>query len=162
MSSQSALTVIRVIIGLLLVAHGTQLLFGWFGGTGIPGTIKFAATLGLQPAPFWGLLAALGEFGGGILLLLGLLHPLGALAIMGSMLVAIIKVHLPHGFWIANGGMEFALLLFVLAGILGLADPGPYALDNRLPRQLPRPLSFWAGLVATILVVGIGIATSKT
>lgn len=160
MSYQSALSLIRVLVGLLFVAHGTQLLLGWFGGTGLAGTIQLTAMLGLRPAPFWGLMAALGQFGGGLLLMLGLLHPLGALAIMGAMLVAILKVHLPHGFWIANGGLEYALLLFLLAGILGLAGPGLYALDNHLSLRLPRPISFWAGLGAMILVVGIGVATS--
>ncbi|GHO73184.1 hypothetical protein KSD_09550 [Ktedonobacter sp. SOSP1-85] len=162
MSYKSALSLIRVLVGLLFVAHGTQLLFGWFGGAGLAGTIKLTEALGLRPAPFWGLLAALSQFGGGLLLLLGLLHPLGALAVMGAMLVAILKVHLTHGFWIASGGLEYALLLFLLAGILGLAGPGSYALDNRLSLRLPRPLSFWAGLAAMILVIGIGVASSST
>lgn len=162
MSCQSAISFIRVIVGLIFVAHGTQLLFGWFGGTGLASTIKLTEMLGLRPAPFWGLLAALGQFGGGLLLLLGFLHPLGALAIMGAMLVAILKVHLTHGFWITNGGFEYSLLLFLLAGILGLAGPGLYALDNRLTLRLPRPLSFWTGLAAMILVIGIGVATSVT
>ncbi len=72
-----ALIVLRLSVGLLLVGHGAQKLFGWFGGHGLHGTAQWLASIGFRPARAWALLAGILEFGGGLLFTLGLVTPLG-------------------------------------------------------------------------------------
>ena len=113
-----ALLVLRLVLGGVFIAHGAQKLFGWFGGPGLQGTAGFFEKLG-----------GLAEFGGGLLVLLGLLTPLGALAVIVVMIVAILRVHLPNGFFNTSGGYEFNLTLIGIAVALILAGSGAYGLD---------------------------------
>jgi putative oxidoreductase len=161
MSLELALFVLRILVGLLFVGHGAQKLFGWFGGPGFAGFSGWLESLGLRPARTWALIAAAGEFGGGLLMALGLLNPLGPLAIMGSMLMAAIKVHWPKGLWVSNGGYEYPLVLFVLSGVLALLGPGAISFDAALGTELPMPLTFWAGLVAVVAVVAVGATAHR-
>src|SRR5690348_15051589 len=89
MSFDVGLLVLRVLIGLVLAAHGVQKLFGWWSGPGLKGFTGWMAAMGLKPAAIWGIMGALSEFGGGLLLALGLLSPVGSLGIIGAMLMAI-------------------------------------------------------------------------
>ena len=124
-----ALFVLRLVLGGVFIAHGAQKLFGWFGGPGLQGTAGFFDQTGIKPGSVMALLAGLAEFGGGLLVLLGLLTPLGALAIIVVMIVAILRVHLPNGFFNTNGGYEFNLTLIGIAVALILAGSGAYGLD---------------------------------
>ncbi len=81
------LLILRFVVGLTLAAHGAQKLFGWFGGYGLDGTGQFMETLGFHPGRRHAALAGLTEAGGGVLLALGLLTPLGA-ALVASLSVA--------------------------------------------------------------------------
>lgn len=159
MSASFALLFLHVALGLLLVAHGSQKLFGWFGGQGFVKTTSLLATQGFKPAWFWSLLGGLGEFGGGLLLALGLLSPLGALGIFAAMLMAVLKFHWSKGFWNSKGGYEYPLVLGLLALMLGLTGPGSYSLDALIGFALPVPL-FLVLLVLAVLVVVLGIAIS--
>ncbi|SRR5579883_436603 len=136
------LLVLRLVVGLTLMGHGSQKLFGWFNGPGIKGFSGGMTRMGLRPPVFWATLAGLGEFGGGLLLALGLVTELGALGIMGAMFVAIVKVHLPKGFWNGKGGIEFPLSLWTAAFALGLTGPGAFSLDHLLPFPVYQPLAF--------------------
>src|SRR6266511_1067257 len=90
MSTDLALLGLRLVVGGLLFGHGAQKLFGWFGGPGLAGTIAYmGAQFRLRPAALWATIAALSEFGGGLLLAVGLLSPLGSVAIIAAMLTAI-------------------------------------------------------------------------
>src|SRR3981081_856479 len=92
MMTALGLLILRVVVGLTLAGHGAQKLFGWWGGSGMDGWIQMGTKLRSGPAALWALIAALSEFGGGILLALGLLSPLGSFTIAGAMLVAIATV----------------------------------------------------------------------
>ncbi len=127
-----ALLVIRVWLGVTFFLHGSQKLFGWFGGGGIAGTAGYLEGVGIRPGRFWAVLAGLGELGGGVLVGFGFLTPLGALAIVITMVVAISAVAGKRGFWVQNGGYEYNLLIIVVALVLILMGPGAYALDHRL------------------------------
>lgn len=155
-----ALLVLRVIIGLLLAGHGAQKLFGWFGGHGFAGTVGFLQSMGFKPAGFWTLLGVLGEFVGGLLLALGFLSPLGAIAIFASMLMAVLKFHWKNGLWSTQGGYEYPLVLALLGLVLGWIGVGGYSLDALLGIALP-PAIFWIGIVAAIIVDVIGLLTSR-
>jgi putative oxidoreductase len=127
-----ALLVLRLVLGGVFVAHGAQKLFGSFGGPGIEGTAGFHEQLGIKPAKPMAILAGLAEFVGGILMIAGFLAPLAALALIVVMIVAILKVHLRHGFFAASGGYEFNLVLIAVAVALLLAGSGAYGIDAAL------------------------------
>ncbi len=144
------LLILRLVVGLILAAHGAQKLFGWWGGPGMTGWTQSVQRLRIRPAQPWAWVAALSEFGGGLLLALGLLSPLGSLAIVGAMVVAIVTVHLSRGFWTNKGGYEFNLSLIAAAAALALTGPGPYSLDGALGIRLPEPLTLLVGTIALI------------
>ncbi|HXJ48925.1 MAG TPA: DoxX family protein [Candidatus Acidoferrum sp.] len=145
--------ILRLGIGLIIAAHGAQKLFGVWGGPGMEKWTQSVQRLRIRPAQPWAWVAALSEFGGGLLLVLGLLSPLGSLALIGAMLVAIATVHLPKGFWVSKGGYEFNLSLIVGAAALAFTGPGSYSLDGALRVHLPEPLTLIVGTIA--LVVGV-------
>jgi putative oxidoreductase len=132
------LFVVRVMLGIIFVAHGVQKLFGWFGGPGLAGTIGyFRQALGV-PAPLT-VLAAATEFFGGLGVLVGLLARLAALGLIVVMLVAIAKVHVPHGFFInwsleagKGHGMEMNLALIAMAVAVFIGGAGAASLDRLL------------------------------
>jgi putative oxidoreductase len=153
MMTALGLLILRLGIGLILAAHGAQKLFGWWGGPGMTGWAQSVKRLRIRPATPWAWVAALSEFGGGLLLALGLLSPLGSLAIMGAMLVAVATVHLANGFWNGKRGYEFNLSLMVGAAALAFTGPGTYSLDGALHINLPEPVSLIVGTIG--LVVGV-------
>lgn len=124
--SQWALTIVRLTLGCIFLAHGGQKTFGWFGGPGLEGFAHWLAGYGL-PA-YLAYLAAFAEFAGGLLLLLGLAAELGALMTIPVMIGAVTRIHWPHGFFGQNGGFEYplSLIFFALAIIIG--GPGYLAL----------------------------------
>jgi putative oxidoreductase len=127
-----ALLLIRVVLGIVFIAHGAQKLFGVFGGPGLAGTAEAWAGLGLQPAMLFALLGGIAEFGGGLLMLVGLLTPVASLAIVGMMVGAITLVTAGKGFFIQNQGYEYNLVLIVLAVAVAIAGPGRLSLDHGL------------------------------
>jgi len=124
------LLLIRLVIGLSFMAHGTQKLFGWFGGHGLKGTGGWFESIGMRPGVRMALMAGLSELVGGVLFAAGLLTPLGALLIAGTMVMAIVKVHGPNGYWATQNGYEYNLTLLVVAIGVAIAGPGYYALDT--------------------------------
>jgi putative oxidoreductase len=127
-----ALLLLRVTVGGTLAAHGAQKLFGWFGGSGLRGTAAGLEKNGYRPGLPMAFLAGLGEAGGGMLLALGLLTPLGAAAGIGVMLNAIVSVHLSKGFWNTKGGFEFPLTIATVFTAIGFSGPGRFSVDRSL------------------------------
>jgi putative oxidoreductase len=127
-----ALLLLRVTVGGTLAAHGAQKLFGWFGGSGLRGTAAGLEKNGYRPGLPMAFLAGLGEAGGGTLLALGLLTPLGAAAGIGVMLNAIVSVHISKGFWNTKGGFEFPLTIATVFTAIGFSGPGRFSVDRSL------------------------------
>lgn len=153
MLSGIGILLLRVVLGLTFMGHGSQKLFGWFGGSGWQGMKGMISHMGLRPVWFWALVSSLSEFGGGLLVLLGFLSPLGSLAILAVMLTAIIKVHWSAGFWNSKNGLEFPLMNLTAALALGLTGPGMYSLDTAFGFGLPEPITLIVGLV--VVLVGV-------
>ncbi len=105
------LTAIRIVVGIIFAAHGSQKLFGMFGGYGIAGTAQYMESLGLAPGQLMAILAGGTEFFGGLALIIGLLTRPAALGLTFLSLVAIFSVHIHNGLFMANNGYEFALAL---------------------------------------------------
>jgi putative oxidoreductase len=116
----------------VFVGHGAQKAFGAFGGPGLEGTAGFIGNLGFRPARVWAAVAAWGEFLAGVLFFLGLLTPLAGVLVVATMLVAIVKVHAPKGFFSQNGGYEYNLVLAITAVAVALIGPGTLSLDHLL------------------------------
>ena len=132
MLTNLGLLALRVALGLVFLGHGAQKAFGAFGGPGFAGATGFIGGLGFRPARFWAGLAVGGELLAGALFVVGLFTPLAALMVLGTMGVAIAKVHGPKGFFVQNGGYEYNLVLILAALALVLAGPGTYSLDHLL------------------------------
>ena len=145
--------ILRVVLGSIFIAHGTQKLFGWFGGYGMEGTQGFVGKLGLKPERFWANVVAFSETLGGLGLFFGLFTPFAAAAIIGVMLMAIIKVHWKNGFFNTNGGIEFNLINIAVAFAIGLFGPGFFSLDSALDIAYPMPISFFIAVIIVILGV---------
>jgi putative oxidoreductase len=126
-----ALLLIRIAAGLAFLYHGSQILFGAFGG---PGPQGFAAHM--HAPAIIGYLVGLAQFAGGLAIITGLLIRIGAVCITIVMLGAIFLVHLPHGFEVSKGGMEYALTQLLIALALLIAGGGAYSLGSRLPEGL--------------------------
>jgi putative oxidoreductase len=125
--------IIRLALGLIFIAHGSQKLFGWFGGGGVSGTAEFIGGMGLRPVILWTWLLIASEFFGGIAIVTGLLTRLAALGIIIAQLVAVVTVHGKFGFFLPRG-FEFNLILIATALALLVAGAGKISLDWLLRR----------------------------
>ena len=114
------------------MGHGTQKLFGWFGGHGLAGTGGFFDSLGMRPGKQHAFIAGLAEAGGGLLFALGLLTPLASAALIAVMAVAIATVHAKNGVWVSNNGFEYNLVLVAVAFAVASIGAGDWSLDNAL------------------------------
>jgi putative oxidoreductase len=147
------LLALRLGVGGTLAAHGTQKLFGWFGGGGIEKTAGGMRAMGFHPPRPSAVLAGLGEAGGGLLLALGLATPVGGAAAASTMGAAG-AVHRPAGFFVTQGGYEYAGVLGLTGIALAVSGPGRYSLDHVLDDRFNRP---WLAAVALTV---LGAATS--
>ena len=126
------LTVVRILVGIIFVAHGSQKLFGAFGGYGLEGTGQYMESLGLTPGYLMALLSGSAEFFGGLGLVVGLLARPAAVVLAATLVVAIFSVHISHGLFMANNGYEFALAL--LGGVVAvlIEGAGKFSLDRQI------------------------------
>lgn len=126
------LTVVRILVGIIFVAHGSQKLFGAFGGYGLEGTGQYMASLGLTPGYLMALLSGSAEFFGGLGLVVGLLARPAAVVLAATLVVAIFSVHISHGLFMANNGYEFALAL--LGGVIAvlIEGAGKFSVDQKI------------------------------
>jgi len=148
------LLIIRLVLGLLLIGHGTQKLFGWYGGHGLDGTGGFFEQLGFKPGRRMAMVAGVSEAGGGLLLVLGMLTWLGAAMVMGTMLVAAVTVHAPNGLWNTNSGYELPLINGLVATGLAFTGAGSWSVDNA--GNIPWTHGWGPGLSALVLSFIVG------
>jgi putative oxidoreductase len=145
-----ALAVLRASIGAMIIAHGWNHMFG---GGGLAGTAGWFESMGLRPGRLHAVMASVVEIVAGVLLLLGLLVPFAAGAVLGVMVVAWITAHRTNGFFIfAPGqGWEYVMVVSAVCVAIGTVGPGQWSLDNALDLSM----SGWWPLVVTV-VVGLG------
>jgi len=142
---------LRLTVGSLFFGHGTQKLFGWFGGHGLDATSNMFESLGMRPGNRNAIAAGFAEAGGGAGIALGLAMPLSAAVLTSTMLTAINRVHLKNGPWVTNGGYEYNIVL--IAAVLALVEvgPGELSLDHLLGNERSGP--GW-----TLLALAFGVA----
>jgi putative oxidoreductase len=152
---------LRSIVGVLFIGHGLQKLAGWFGGYGLKGTGAAFESMGLRPGRAHAAAAGTSETVGGALLAGGLLTPLGASLLSGTMLTAIRKVHFAKGVWVSNGGYEYNLVLLAIVFALTDLGPGEWSLDRVLGTRRSGPswalAQLAAGAVGSAAAVAIGV-----
>lgn len=143
---------LRLTVGILFFGHGTQKLFGWFGGHGLDATAQGFEKMGMRPGRRNAIAAGAAEAGGGAAIALGLATPLAASTLVATMLTAINRVHLKSGPWLSNGGYEYNLVL--IAAVLALTEvgPGELSVDHALGRELTGP--GWALAALALGVAG--------
>lgn len=157
MATALGLLLARLAFGLAFASHGTQKLFGWFGGHGAKGTAGFFESLGFPVPLVMAVAAGLGEIVGGFLLALGWLGPVGPAIIIGVMVVAGVSVHLRNGFYAQSGGYEMAFLYSAAALAFAFAGPGSLSLDAFAPAPLlDQPGPAWM-LIALAALGGLTI-----
>jgi putative oxidoreductase len=133
-SADWTLSVLRVVLGLVMFAHGSQKMLGWFGGFGFNGTMGFFTTQMGIPALF-AFLAIAAEFFGGLGLIVGFLTRIAAFGIAMNMIVAVMMVHSQFGFfmnWNGNQkgeGFEYHLLALAIALTLMVRGSGAWSVD---------------------------------
>jgi putative oxidoreductase len=130
------LLLLRLVVGALFIGHGSQKLFGSFGGYGLDGTGGFMRKLGYHPGRKMAGLAGLTELTCGVLLVLGFLTPFAAAGIIGVMMNAIVSVHWKNGMWNQDGGMEYPIVLCAVAAAVTFAGPRAYSIDGLLDLEL--------------------------
>lgn len=150
--------ILRVLVGGLFIGHGTQKLFGWFGGHGLEGTGGFFEQLGLRPGKRHARAAGTAETLGGLLIMLGALTPVGATVVSSIMITAIRKVHASKGPWVTEGGWEYNAVLIAAMTALVEAGPGPLSVDEALLPQLKS--TRWAVLSLASAIAGSYLATA--
>jgi putative oxidoreductase len=151
-------TLLRVLVGGLFIGHGTQKVFGWFGGYGPEGTGQFFDSIGLRPGKRNAIVAGTAETTGGTLLALGLLTPVAGTLITAVMSQAIRSLKMDKGPFAQNEGWELeAVLAFAALGFVD-AGPGPLSLDHALGMEHSGTgwalAALAAGIAGPMLVAG--------
>jgi putative oxidoreductase len=154
-----ALLLIRIVVGFIFIAHGTQKLYGAFGGGGIVGTGKFLESLNFRPGERYAKIGGTVEMSAGILLILGLFIPLASTLIIAMMLSAALTAHSGKGFWVNDGGPEYPFVLITIATALAISGPGRVSLDRLLEDGGLMQIS---GLIWALAAIVIALMATST
>jgi len=148
-----ALLLLRVGVGIVMLAHGIRHIFG---GGKIGGTARWFGSMGMRAPMLQAWLASLTEIGAGVLLVLGLFTPLGGAGVVGTMAVAWIANHFKNGFYIFNKGegYEYVMTLLLCGVVLGTVGPGSWSLDDAL--EINDDLIGTTGLLLSLVAGGVG------
>jgi putative oxidoreductase len=145
-----AVLLLRVVLGLTMMAHGYNHIWG---GGGLAGTARWFGSMGLRPPKLHAALSGAGELAAGAALVLGLLTPLAAAFVVGVMVIAGVVAHRRNGFFVFKDGYEYVLLIATVCAAIGLLGPGSVSVDHLL--GIDQAVTGWAGLAVT---VGLGVA----
>lgn len=154
-----ALLVLRATVGIVMLAHGYNHIFG---GGRIEGTARWFESLGMRPGILHAWLASLTELGTGVLLLVGLATPLAAAGVVGTMVVAWITNHRKAGFFVfrrPTEGWEYLMTLVLVALAVGTLGAGQWSVDGQVGAL--GDLAGWSGLaiaLAGVVVAGVTLA----
>jgi putative oxidoreductase len=152
---------LRVVVGAVLFAHGSQKLFGWWGGGGVRATAGFFGALGFRPPTAMAVMAGVSE-AAGLLFAAGFLTPFAALLMASTMVVAIGSVHLKNGLFATNGGYEFNLVLWAVAVAVAATGPGRFSVDHALGWADNLSGLWWGvGVLALSLVGGALVLATR-
>jgi putative oxidoreductase len=158
----AGLLIARLVFGLLMAAHGSQKLFGWFGGYGLTAVSGYFESLGFRPGRFFAATAAATEITGGLLIATGFLGPIGPALVLAVMIVAAVTVHLQHGLFAATNGIELPLLYAAAVVALALSGYGAYSLDAALGLEsIWTPALIWSVLVAGAIGGALNLAVRR-
>lgn len=156
------LFIVRLVAGVLMAAHGSQKLFGWFGGFGLVGTGGFFESLGFRPGRLFAAAAAITEFVGGLLIAVGFLGPVGPALVLAVMIVAAVSAHWHNGLFAGSNGIEVPLLYGIVAILLTLGGPGSYSVDGLFGlTAFWTPDLRWAALLAGIVGGVVNLAARR-
>jgi putative oxidoreductase len=156
------LLIARVLVGLAMAAHGTQKLFGWFGGYGLGPTGEFMVQLGFNQGRVFAAMASIIEITSGLLVALGFLGPVGPALMISVMLVAVITVHWKNGLFASKNGIEIPLLYASAALVFAVVGYGPYSLDAMTGMHDPWVPSYtWTVIAIGILGALANVALSR-
>jgi putative oxidoreductase len=122
-----AVAMIRVVVGGTMIAHGYNHLWG---GGGLAGTTRWFDALGMHPAKLHALLSGAGELAAGVALAVGLLTPLAAAFVVGTMTVAAVTAHRRNGFFVFKDGYEYVLMIGIVSIALAILGPGSLSIDH--------------------------------
>ncbi|WP_067657461.1 DoxX family protein [Nocardia harenae] len=145
-----ALLLLRVVVGGTMIAHGVN---HWIGGGKIAGTGRWFESLGLRNGVLQAWFSVVTEIGAGALLIVGLLTPFAAAAVVGVTLVAGLLAHRPNGFFVFKEGYEYVLVLAATVVALGLLGPGRISLDHVVDIEI----TGWAG---GGIALGLGVVAT--
>ncbi|WP_054811886.1 DoxX family protein [Nocardia arizonensis] len=141
---------LRLVVGVTMIAHGVN---HWVGGGRIEGTARWFGGLGLRRPVLQAWFSVITEIGAGVLLIVGLLTPFAAGAVVSVMLVAGLLAHRRNGFFVFAEGYEYVLVLAVVAVALGLTGPGWLSLDHVADIEI----TGWAG---GGIALGLGVVAT--
>jgi putative oxidoreductase len=125
-----AVLILRLFLGFAFLMHGSQKLLGAFGGGGIAGVTGMLTKLGFEPAQVWAWVLSITEFVGGICVFFGFLTRFWAAGLVIDMTVAVLKVHMPNGFFAGKNGFELPMAFGVMALVIVLTGPGSLSVDR--------------------------------
>lgn len=145
----TAALLLRLVVGLTLMAHGYNHLWG---GGGLAGTARWFGSMGLRPPKLHAVLSGAGELAAGAALAIGLLTPLAAAFVVGTMVVAGVIAHRRNGFFVFKDGYEYVLMIIVVCAVIGLLGPGSVSVDHLLGWD-----NLFDGAVGLALSVGFGV-----
>jgi putative oxidoreductase len=128
------LPMLRIILGLLLIPHGCQKAFGWFGGAGFARFTQIFESIGYKPGAVWLSIVILVELVGGLCLVLGLFTRAAALLVALFMINAVWVTSAKGFFWTAQG-FEYSLLILAVALVFTVRGGGDYSLDSKMSRE---------------------------
>lgn len=151
----AGLLILRVVVGLLIAAHGVQKVSFRLGGNGLAGGTEEFRHDGFRGGRLTALVAGASQIGSGLFLASGLLTPLAAMAAMGVMTVAG-TVKWPKGLWVQNDGYEYPLVLVVVSAALALTGPGRWSVDHALAVT---PWPVWVSVATIIMGPASGLLT---